>query len=195
MKRPSMGYCIICPFYIADKKSTISCEDTIHIFYGGSDKKNWMKEYCRSNWRQCRFAECMNQIYESEERMSDWMKKAKIEEQKASAARRELKNLNTEYGKRVAEYKQLLTEKNAHKKAAEHIVTAKTEQISELQGVIEGYKQLGEIKDTIIACLMRELNVNSFDTRRVKQFREQYDLLFSGSKDDAMVIELHLESK
>lgn len=190
-----MGYCIICPFYIADKKSTISCEDTMHIFYCSSDKKKWMKGYCRNHWRQCKFAECMNEIYESEECMSDWMKKAKIEEQKANATRRELKNLNTEYGKRVAEYKQLLAEKDAYRKAAEHIVTAKTEQINELQETIKGYKQLGEIKDTIIACLMKDLEIDQFDTRKVKQFRSQHDLLFSGSKDDEMTIELHLTKK
>lgn len=190
-----MGYCIFCPFYISDKKHTISCEDSIHIFYESETKKNWMKKYCRGQWKLCKFARALNNIYELEEKMSDWVKKAKLEEQKAKSLKHELKNLNREYGKRVSELDCALRAKEATRKAAEHIIRTKEEQIKTLKDEAEGWRQLHELDQATIACLMQETGTNEFDGSKIRPFREKYEYSFSGKEGAPMLRKLHLKTK
>lgn len=188
-----MGYYIICPFYISEKKQTISCEDSLHVFFD-QEKKAWMKAYCRRCWRLCKFAKTLNDIYE-EEGMSDWIKKARIEEQKAKAARLELKNLNREYGKRVAELDAAIQAKEAARKAAEHIIRVKAEQVKSLQDENMGWKQLHVLDQATIACLMKDSGISEFDGGRIRPFRERYDFSFTGKEESSMVRQLHIKEK
>ena len=190
-----MGYYILCPYYRSEKKLTISCEDSLHIFYNYEDKKKWLKVYCAENWCHCEFAQAMEEIYRLEDDMSDWMKKAKLEERKAKAATVELKNLNREHGKRVAELNDLTRRRNAERKAAEHIMGVKDKQIKKLTEEIEGWKQLHELDQATIACLMHDVGVTEFDGARIRPFRETYEFSFAGKRDGSMIRKLHIKTK
>ena len=127
--------------------------------------------------------------------MSDWMKKAKLEERKAKASKAELKNINREYGKRVSELNEANRKKKAERKAAEHIILIKNKQIEALTEEIEGWKQLHELDQATIACLMHDVGVSEFDGSRIRPFREAYEFSFSGKKDGSMLRKLHIKAK
>lgn len=192
-----MGYYILCPYHVSEKRHTISCEDSLHVFYSQNEKKNWISSYCTGDWERCVYAQGLNEIYEKEDEMSDWMKRAKLAERKAKTAREELKNLNREYGKRAAELDAALQAKEAARKAAEHIVSMKYEQIKQLQEQIAGWRQLHEIDKMIIACLMNEQGIKEFDVDRTKAFKKRYEFSLTGGKDGTKekVIKLHIKEK
>ena len=64
-----MGRFAMCPYFLSEKKLSISCEDTVRQFYSKKDKQKQMKNFCDSQWKSCRYAIALNDLYERMDEM------------------------------------------------------------------------------------------------------------------------------
>ena len=64
-----MGRFALCPYFMSEKKLSISCEDTVRQFYSKADKYKQLKDHCDSDWESCQYAAKLNQLYERMDQM------------------------------------------------------------------------------------------------------------------------------
>lgn len=64
-----MGRFAVCPFFVSEKKLSISCEDTVRQFYTKQDKQKQLKNFCDSDWQHCQYAKALNDLYERMDEM------------------------------------------------------------------------------------------------------------------------------
>ena len=64
-----MGRFALCPYFMSEKKLSISCEDTVRQFYTKKDKQKKLKNFCDSNWNACEYAKTLNDLYERMDEM------------------------------------------------------------------------------------------------------------------------------
>ena len=64
-----MGRFALCPYFYSEKKLSISCEDTVRQFYSKADKNRRLKNHCDSDWKSCRYAIDLNELYERMDHM------------------------------------------------------------------------------------------------------------------------------
>ncbi len=60
-----MGLVIECPYYISDKRRTISCEGRIRCFADTEEKKGQLVNVCEKNYKKCKYYNDLQKIYES----------------------------------------------------------------------------------------------------------------------------------
>ena len=60
-----MGLIIECPYYISDKRRTISCEGCIRHFTDVEEKKGQLVNVCEKNYKKCKYYSGLQKIYES----------------------------------------------------------------------------------------------------------------------------------
>ena len=65
-----MGRFALCPYFMSEKKLSISCEDTVRQFYTKEDKIRQLKDHCDSAWESCQYAKALNELYERMDHMS-----------------------------------------------------------------------------------------------------------------------------
>ena len=63
-----MGRFALCPYFMSEKRLSISCEDTVRQFYSKGEKTKQLNCYCDRDWKSCRYAIALNDLYE---RMDD----------------------------------------------------------------------------------------------------------------------------
>ena len=63
-----MGRFALCPYFMSEKRLSISCEDTVRQFYSMGEKSRQLKDHCDSDWERCQYAAALNKLYE---RMDD----------------------------------------------------------------------------------------------------------------------------
>jgi hypothetical protein len=64
-----MGRFALCPYFMSEKKLSISCEDTVRQFYTKADKLKRLREHCDSDWKKCPHADALNKLYERMDEM------------------------------------------------------------------------------------------------------------------------------
>lgn len=65
-----MGRFAVCPYFMSEKRLSISCEDTIRQFYSKAEKKKQLKLFCDRDWKKCQYAIALNELYERMDEMS-----------------------------------------------------------------------------------------------------------------------------
>ncbi|WP_251616128.1 hypothetical protein [Senimuribacter intestinalis] len=60
-----MGLIIECPYYISDKRRTISCEGCIRCFADTEEKKGQLVNVCEKNYKKCKYYSGLQKVYES----------------------------------------------------------------------------------------------------------------------------------
>ena len=69
---PNFDRIAICPYYIADKRKSISCEDVFRTFPDVKHKNHWMDQYCCVwDYRLCPYAADLNRMYDRIEKGAD----------------------------------------------------------------------------------------------------------------------------
>ena len=86
---------IQCPFYLSEKRLSISCEDSPHFFAKKSKKNWWIKSYCADNWQGCKYAAGLLKAYDDDERGDE----AALENKKSESLREELRVMSLRLGK------------------------------------------------------------------------------------------------
>lgn len=66
-----MGLYVLCPFFIYEKRLSISCEDGLKYFTNSYKKDSHIKKYCEAEWEKCKYAEQLMQYYERTEDMTE----------------------------------------------------------------------------------------------------------------------------
>lgn len=54
----------VCPYFLGEKRKSITCEDTYRGFNSIEAKNTWMDNYCCSDWESCSHARRLNEAYE-----------------------------------------------------------------------------------------------------------------------------------
>ena len=88
------GRYIKCPFYIDDRRKSITCEDVCRHYSSLDDKWAWMDMYCDLDWMSCPYAVDLNEAYYRKEKGEE---KA-LEEEKIKAQKKEIRSLSTKLG-------------------------------------------------------------------------------------------------
>ena len=65
-----MGRFALCPYFMSEKKLSISCEDTVRQFYTKADKLKRLRDHCDSDWKSCPYADALNKLYERMDNMN-----------------------------------------------------------------------------------------------------------------------------
>ena len=97
-----MGRFAVCPYFMSEKRLSISCEDTIRQFYSKAEKKKQLNQFCDRDWQKCQYAIALNELYERMDEMNSQMERdiAALEHQVAvrkkenEVLRQQLGNLN-----------------------------------------------------------------------------------------------------
>lgn len=58
-----MGHYVQCPFYVSDRRLSISCEDIYRRHDSKSAKHKWMRGYCDKAWESCPYARNLSDVY------------------------------------------------------------------------------------------------------------------------------------
>ena len=97
-----MGRFAVCPYFMSEKRLSISCEDTIRQFYSKAEKKKQLSQFCDRDWQKCQYAIALNELYERMDEMNSQTERdiAALEHQVAvrkkenEVLRQQLGNLN-----------------------------------------------------------------------------------------------------
>lgn len=107
---PNSCHVPVCPFYVDEKRKSISCEDTFRGFKTTEMKYSWMEIYCDSwEWQKCPYARDLSEAYA---RFEEGDINA-LEEHKIEAMKKEMKSLSTKLGraeKRIARQQKKIDE-------------------------------------------------------------------------------------
>lgn len=110
---PNSCHVPVCPFYVDEKRKSISCEDTFRGFKTTEMKYSWMEIYCDSwEWQKCPYARDLSEAYA---RFEEGDINA-LEEHKIEAMKKEMKSLSTKLGraeKRIARQQKKIDELRA----------------------------------------------------------------------------------
>ena len=180
-----MGYYINCPYFRGEKRMTITCEDTMRRFYDPADKKHWIKTYCEKDWGKCVYSHGMSRLYAELEdnNLSDLLKRARQAEYKEKAARRELKNMNVEYGKRLGERDQAMRERDIARSIAEK----KHGQLKKLQAQVEHGKAICHLQEALTAYVMYQCGMDKIDMQDFAEWCKEYAFAWEYKKSIAIL--------
>jgi hypothetical protein len=110
---PNSCHVPVCPFYVDEKRKSISCEDTFRGFKTTELKYSWMEIYCDSwEWQKCPYARDLAEAYARFEEGDI----TALEEHKIEAMKKEMKSLSTKLGraeKRIARQQKRIDELRA----------------------------------------------------------------------------------
>lgn len=95
---PNNGRITVCPYYRDEKNLSISCEDTYRRFRWKGQKEKWLDMYCDRDWKNCCFAQELNNLYESME-VGQMDSKYLELEHKLKASEKEKRKLSSLLGK------------------------------------------------------------------------------------------------
>lgn len=151
-----ISYDIQCPFYLSEKRLSISCEDSPHFFVKFSKKKWWLKHYCMENWKECKYAAGLIEAYDEDERGDD----EALENKKSESLREELRIMSLRLGK------------------ARESIERKDRKIDELRKENESLKKVKDNNYAHRKRLFKELQETKKELERVsvEQFEQLMEL-------------------
>ena len=86
-----MAQYTLCPFYLGNYESSITCEDVSRTFDSSSAKRDHMDVFCDAEWAKCPFAKALNEAYEKGDEA--------VAELKKQSEKDELRSLTTRLGR------------------------------------------------------------------------------------------------
>lgn len=88
---PNSSHYVLCPYYVTEKKASITCEDCFRTFNNRKKKEWWMKTYCDDRWEECKYAIALTKAYEEGEES--------VEKEKIESLERELSSMSKKLGR------------------------------------------------------------------------------------------------
>lgn len=185
---------ILCPYYIRERKKSITCEDTIRRYPDKAEKRRIIKGFCSSRWKECPYASALNRIYEMD--IPEHKLKEKIMENQIEEMKKEIHKLmreNGQLGKKLEVLKgqiadrDKVAEKNHEMymktlKNKETLLKAKDEQIKWLESFASAFLVVAYGEDA------REIRISK---ERVFQLMTGYTLSYRlDTENDTWVFEI-----
>lgn len=169
---------INCPFFVSEKRNTISCENHIRYITSKDKKKEWLDSKCKGDWKTCSYAKELQQVYSDIEGME-------LEEQTANLfkfyfeqSKKTVQYLLSQLGilqkqncklEKKIELKNDIAESNCKTFADERAKLTK-----QLLARKNNIKQL----ETAIGFLLYEQGLKSFNLCNYKAFIKKYEVEF-----------------
>lgn len=181
-----MGMYILCPYFRAERKKSITCEDTIRSYCTYKEKKEILMQYCSESWKECPYARKMNSIYSLD--IPTEQIKEKIMKNKIEAMDREINDLmrrNGKLAKKVEDLKGKIADMNdiasknheMYKESLEKktsLLKAKDEQIKWLESLASAFLVVAYGEDT------REVSISK---EKILKLMTQYQMSYKPTED------------
>lgn len=182
------GSYVLCPYYVASKKTAITCEDCIREFFSNDAKNRQEKEYCSGNWEKCQYAAELGKMYEQISGMSD-----------SAIQIRKLKFYNEAKATEITRIKRKISKDRARQEQDKRDVYALKHQlqIAKQEGsqirkkAIESdtiYQEKIKGLEAFIGMLCQQYGIDEFTLRAVRDYRIKYKTICKISEDGNTVI-------
>lgn len=184
---------VVCPYFIRERKLSITCEDTIRHYPSPEAKLRQMNTYCYTSWKGCPFASKLDRIYNQDipcNKIKEQIMENKIEEQA-----KEINKLMSENGKlkrkvetlksqieerdKVAEKNHEMYMKSLRRK--EDLMKAKNEQIKWLESFAAAFLAIAYEPNTKQIKMSKE---------KVDKLMHMYALNIQVDEDGAFVFDI-----
>lgn len=184
---------VVCPYFIRERKLSITCEDTIRHYPSLEAKLKQMDAYCYTSWKGCPFASKLDRIYNQDipyEKIKEQIMENKIEEQA-----KEINKLMSENGKlkrkvetlksqieerdKVAEKNHEMYMKSLRRK--EDLMKAKNEQIKWLESFAAAFLAIAYEPNTKQIKMSKE---------KVSKLMHKYALNIQVAEDGSFVFDV-----
>jgi len=106
----NLGKIVVCPYYINEKDTTITCEDTMRVYSSKAVKESHSRQYCCESWRECPYTVDLEELYERIEEMSESQKQVE-----------KLKHYNHKQKYEIRRLRKELEESSRNEKSAIHL--------------------------------------------------------------------------
>lgn len=188
----------ICPFFMSEKRKSITCEDCFRLFNSLEKKDAWMDKYCSNSWEDCPHAKKLNDAYERVEQGD----KMALEQNMIDSLRKELKGafskisrLENKLRKAEAKNKDLEIQKKLIYEKCRKAV----QELSEYKNKeAERYYSLAKLYEDRIAYLIDTFCGGKLEENTVKAWAEgkEYALTFDEkSKDPIWIVKVRDEEE
>ena len=94
-RRSEMPRYTLCPYYVNDRRRSISCEDVFRRYDSYAEKYKWMDTYCDSDWQECPYAKALDKVYEQIEKGD----MRALDRHRESAQHEEMRKLSSALGR------------------------------------------------------------------------------------------------
>ena len=186
----------VCPYFLGEKRKSITCEDVYRIFNSLNAKHAWMDMFCDSEWEECPYAKKLNAAYERFDKGDDMA----LKENEIDSLRKEMKGVSSRLGR---------VEKELRKKTQECLdweVRSKlfyeksrkaTEELEDYQKhEAERYIAMAMLYEDRLAYLIDTFCNGKLEEKDVKAWAEgkEYALTFDKeSKEPIWIVEMREE--
>lgn len=175
---PNNGRITECPFYVNERNSYITCEDTKRRFRYRKQKEDYMDKYCDTNWQQCPYAILILHAYEQEEEMLRGAKR----DQKMKALEAENKKVNIMLSKAEARDNEKATQIRALQKKVRHLehnymlYRDKYEQMRDVEEkAMEQINEAMQLCEARVAFLLSKRRDHRIDEAEFKEWHKKHE--------------------
>lgn len=171
-----MGLIIGCPYYISDKRRSITCEGRLKCFADKERKDGHMKNICEKNYITCKYYKGLQKLYESCSDLSQAEATVKLQKYYLDENRKTIKHLIQQLG---------IQEKNVT-----HNIAVKQAEIDKLQSALKASKAREGVALLELAAIMHENGIDTVDFGRIEAFQTQYIATFEDADSEGRTARL-----
>lgn len=175
-----MGLVMKCPYYVSEKRNTISCENNIRHFAERDKKREYMLRFCCSCWEECTYAESCKKMYKSIEKLPRIEQDALKSRFFMTANKKTVKKLLQQIG---------MMEKTAESNA--EMYKRERERFNQVR--LSDARSIFQLENCI-GYLVNKFGDGKVDLDDYKKFFEKYEVSYKVS-DDAKFVEYSLTEK
>lgn len=171
-----MGLVIGCPYYISDKRRTITCEGRMKAFADKERKDGHMKNICEKNYATCKYYKSLQKLYESCSDLSKAEATVKLQKLYLDENHKTIKTLIQQLG---------IQEKNVL-----HNIAVKQAEIDKLQAALKTSRAREGLALLEIAAIMHENGIEIVDFSKIDAFRNRYVVSFEDADTEGRTARL-----
>ena len=176
-----MGLIIGCPYYISDKRRTVSCEGRIKAFADKERKDGHMRNICEKNYTACKYYKGLQKLYESCSGLTQTEATVKLQRYYLEENRKTIKALLQQLG---------VQEKNVA-----HNIAIKQAEVEKLQAALKSSKAREGLALLELAAVMHENGIEIVDFGGIEAFRTQYIASFEEADPEGRTARLVIRKR
>lgn len=185
---------IVCPYYVANKKTSITCEDCVREFYTPEERKRQESDYCAGEWERCQYARKLSEFYD----WTEWMHPSARYEQQLKFWNESKANEITRIKRRLSKEKSKGEQAQRDVYALKHqLQVAKREKDTIHKRAVESemiYREKLKGLEALAGMLCEQWGIEEFSLKAVQDFRRQYKA-FHTISEDGLTVRIHYKKR
>lgn len=175
-----MAEYVLCPFYRKEYDEYILCEMCETYFPSPVKKKKMLEAYCCSNWKACKNAIAITEIYETEGEMFE-LKKLRFMLKNRSNEVYQMKLFMSKKDKKIQELMNQLATKESYIHRSNERITRAEMEARVLRDKLDAVTRM-------IGYLALKYKIGKVSLVAIKKFGEHYNYRFDFPKDIAVAV-------